>query len=347
MVVLSADAERCLISDVLTALHVPPAGAASVADDLVEADLRGHDSHGLGRLNMQVDNLRAGRVDAAAQPRLVHEQAGAIVVDGCRALGPPTIDFALDLAAEHAQQHGSCTAAIRNHGYIAYLGRYVERTLERDCICILLGKSKGNVHPWGGLLPLVGSNPIAAAIPTEDEPLLVDMSTGTAAMGKILEAIRTGEGIPSNWAVDEQGRPTSDPLAARRGALSPLGGAKGYALGLLVELLAAVLPGGDSGSRRQDANLWSALAIVLHVPSFAEPAAFRRQTSAFLESLKESPKAPGFDEILVPGERTYRTRRERLQSGIPHPDETWRSASAYCRDLNLEPGRYLSPTSAS
>ncbi|MFI5267184.1 MAG: Ldh family oxidoreductase, partial [Chloroflexota bacterium] len=229
MVVLSADSERRLIADILRALHVSEADAAVVADGLVEADLRGHDSHGLGRLNMQVDNLRAGRVDAAAIPRVVHEEGGAIVVDGCRALGPPTIDFALHLATDKAQQHGSCTAAIRNHGYIAYLGRYVERPLERDCICILLGKSKGNVHPWGGLLPLVGSNPIATAIPTEGEPLLVDMSTGTAAMGKILEAIRTGEGIPSDWAVDEKGRPTTDPLAARRGALSPLGGAKGYA----------------------------------------------------------------------------------------------------------------------
>jgi L-2-hydroxycarboxylate dehydrogenase (NAD+) len=345
MVELSAGSERRLIEDVLRALGVPEDARASVADNLVEADLRGHDSHGLGRLNMQVDNLRAGRVDAAAQPKVVHNQPGALVVDGCQALGPPSIDFVLDRAVEKAVENGSCTAAVRNHGYIAYLGHYVERTLERDCVCILLGKSKGNVHPWGGILPLVGSNPIATAIPTEGEPLLVDMSTGTAAMGKILEAIRTGEAIPDDWAVDERGLPTTDPLAARRGALSPLGGAKGYALGLLVELLAAVLPGGDSGSQREDANLWSALAIVLHIPSFADSAAFRRRVSAYLQRLKASPKAPGFDEILVPGERAYRTRRERLQSGIPHPDETWRSAAAYCRDLGLDPERYLAPSS--
>jgi L-2-hydroxycarboxylate dehydrogenase (NAD+) len=340
MVLLSAESERRLIADVLEALEVSPAFAAVVADDLVEADLRGHDSHGLGRLNMQVDNLRAGRVDATAEPKVVHDQPGALTIDGHRALGPPVVDFALDRAAEQAQRNGACTAAIRNHGYIAYLGRYVERVLDSDCICILLGKSKGNVHPWGGLLPLVGSNPIACAIPTDGDPLLVDMSTGTAAMGKILEAIRTGEPIPTDWAVDEEGRPTSDPLAARRGALSPLGGAKGYALGLVVELLAAVLPGGDSGSRREDTNLWSALAMVLHIPSFAEPATFRRQTTAYLDSLKASPKAPGFDEILVPGERAYGTRRERLVSGISHPDETWRLASGYCRELGLDPESY-------
>ena len=342
MILLSAEAERRLIVDVLLALQVSEADAAVVAADLVEADLRGHDSHGLGRLNMQVDNLRAGRVDASAHPQVVQEQPGALIVDGCRALGPPTIAFALDRAAGRAQASGSCTVAVRNHGYVAYLGWYVERALEYNCICVLLGKSKGNVHPWGGLLPLVGSNPIAAAIPTAGDPLLVDMSTGTAAMGKILEAIRTGETIPAEWAVDEQGRSTTDPLAARRGALSPLGGAKGYALGLLVELLAAVLPGGDSGSRRDDASLWSALAFVLHVPSFADPAEFRRQASDYLAGLKASPRAPGFDEILIPGERAYRTRRERLTSGIPHPDETWRSAARFCRDLGLDPDRYLS-----
>jgi L-2-hydroxycarboxylate dehydrogenase (NAD+) len=342
MILLAAEAERRLIADVLRALGAAAGDAAVVADDLLEADLRGHDSHGLGRLNMQVDNLRAGRVDAAARAEVVHQQPGALIVDGHRALGPPTMAFALDQAAEAAQASGSCTVAVRNHGYIAYLGWYVERTLARDCICVLLGKSKGNVHPWGGLLPLVGSNPIAAAIPTEGDPLLVDMSTSTSAMGKILEAIRTGAAIPSDWAVDAQGRPTTDPLAARGGAMSPLGGAKGYALGLLVELLAAVLPGGDSGSAREDASLWSALAFVLHLPSFADPAAFRRQASVYLARLKASPKAPGFDDILIPGERAYRTRAERLRSGIPHPEGTWRTVAGYCRDLGLEPEAYVS-----
>jgi LDH2 family malate/lactate/ureidoglycolate dehydrogenase len=340
MVVLSADAERRLIGDILSALSVAEADAAVVADDLVEADLRGHDSHGLGRLNLQVELLRSGRVNAAARPRIVADQPSAVVVDAENSLGPPAVFFGLDRAIDRARQHGSCAATIRNHGYIAYLGLYVERALEHDCICILLAKSKGNVHPWGGLLPLVGSNPIAVAIPTEAEPVLVDMSTGNAAMGKILAAIRTGEPIPPDWAVDEHGRPTTDPLAARRGAISPMGGPKGYALGVVIELLAAVLPAGGAGTSRSDDALWSSLLLVLHLPSFMDPAEFRRQTSAYLRYLKDSPKAPGFDEILIPGERAYRTRRERLQTGIPHPDESWRTASAYCEQLGLDPAAY-------
>jgi LDH2 family malate/lactate/ureidoglycolate dehydrogenase len=341
MVVLRADAERRLIQDVLRALSVAQEDAAAIAEVLVEADLRGHDSHGLGRLNMQVDMIRGGRVDPAAAPTVERDTGASLVIDANGGLGPPAIFFGLDQAMRRAKQHGSCTTAIRNHGYTAYLGLYVERALEHDCICILLGKSKGNVHPYGGVLPLVGSNPIAAAIPTEGEPLLVDMSTSTAAMGKILAAIRTGESIPNDWAVDEHGVPATDPNAARRGAMSPLGGAKGYALGLLVEVLAAILTGGESGSARSDGNLWSALAIVLHVPSFLDPAEFRRQTSAYLAAIKASPKAPGFDEILIPGERAYRLRRERLASGIPHPDETWRAVTSYCQDLGLAPAAYL------
>src|SRR5689334_3175386 len=136
MVVLSAVAEGRLISDVLARLLVPPGDAATIADVLVEADLRGHDSHGLSRFNMQVDTLRDGRVDAGAQPAIVSERAASLVVDGRRSLGPPTIAFALDAAIARAEQHGSCTVAIRNHGYIAYVGRYAERGLDRDCLCL-------------------------------------------------------------------------------------------------------------------------------------------------------------------------------------------------------------------
>jgi LDH2 family malate/lactate/ureidoglycolate dehydrogenase len=337
MVLLTAEAELRLIGDLLLAAGVSEEDAEMVADDLVEADLRGHDSHGLGRLNMQLDNLRSGRVRPDAEPSIVQNQSGSVVVDADRALGPPAVYFGLNEAVARASEHGSCTVAIRNHGYIAYLGRYVERPLEHDCIAILLGKSRGNVHPWGGVQPLVGSNPIAAAIPTEGDPLLVDMSTSASAMGRILEAIRNHEPIPEGWAVDQLGAPTTDPLAARRGALSPLGGPKGFALGLLVELLTAVLAGGG----HEEGALWSSLAIVLHIPSFMEPEDLRRQASAYLHSVKASPQAPGFAEILLPGERAYRTRRERLQSGIPHPDDTWHAVLRYCEAVGLDPAAYL------
>jgi LDH2 family malate/lactate/ureidoglycolate dehydrogenase len=340
MVVLQADKERRLMLDLLRAHGASEADAAIVAEDLLEADLRGHDSHGLARFNMQLDALRQGRVDASATPAVVSDSAGAVTVDARRALGPPAMLFAVDEAVRRASGgQGVCAVTIRNHGYIAYLGWYVERGLEHDCICVLMSKARGGVHPYGGVLPLVGSNPITAAVPTAGEPLLIDMATSTAAMGKILAAQRTGEAIPSDWAVDEQGNPTTDANAARKGALSPLGGAKGYALGLLVEMLAAVLPGGSSGAARD--ALWSAVAIAVHVSAFGDPAEFRRRASAYLDELKSSPVAPGFSEILVPGQRAYRIRRERLAEGIPVSDETWRTIGGYLESAGLAAADYL------
>jgi len=121
-----------------------------------------------------------------------------------------------------------------------------------------------------------------------------------------------------------------------------LGGAKGYALGLLIELLAKILTGGTYGTHGHSEGLWSALAVVLYIPFFIDPAEFRRQASALVEQVKESPKAPGFEEILVPGERAYRLRRERLQGGIPHSGETWRTVIEYCREAGLDAANYAS-----
>jgi len=151
MVTISADAERRLITDLLRPFSVGQQAAAAVADDLVEADLRGHDSHGLARLNMHLDRLRTGSVKAGAVPVIERELPGAIVIDGAATLGPPAMHFAIDEGVRRAKTSGSCTASIREHGYIAYLGRYVERGLDHDCICILVSKSRGNVHPYGGM----------------------------------------------------------------------------------------------------------------------------------------------------------------------------------------------------
>lgn len=343
MVHLTAEAERRLIGDLLRAHGASTEEAEIVSEVLLEADLRGHDSHGLARIDMQIERIRGGAVIPGSQPSIERERPASVVVDGNRSLGPACVRFALNEALQRAKQQGSCTVAMHNHGYIAYLGRYVELGLDDDCVCILLARAKSGVHPYGGLRPMLGSDPIAAAIPTAGDPLLIDLSTSAAAGGKLLEAIRAGASIPEGWAVDSQGRPTTDPTAGKRGALSPLGGAKGYALGLLIELLAGLLAGGGAGpdmSSSAASNLWSSLAIVLHVPAFMDPSAFRSSASAYLARIKASPVAPGFQEILLPGERAYRLRRERLQSGIPIPDEAWQAVASYCLEAGLDAGSY-------
>lgn len=344
MIVLSAAAERRLMVDLLTRFSATLGEAEVVADVLTEADLRGHESHGLARLNMQVTTLREGSVMGDRQPLLERDEPGALVVDGNRALGPPALSTAIGWAVERAERQGCCSVAVYNHGYTAYAGRYPELGLPRDCVCLLFGKSRGGAHPYGGRQPIVGTNPLACAIPTEGDPLLIDMSTSTSAIGKLMAAAREGKSIPADWAIDERGQPTIDPRAALRGALSPAGGAKGYALALLLEMLAGILAeGGRSPERLAEGGrrLWSSFAVVLHLGAFMDPAVFRRQASAYLAHVKASPTAPGFDEILLPGERAYRTRRQRLATGIPLPTETWEPAAAFCREAGLDPTAYL------
>jgi L-2-hydroxycarboxylate dehydrogenase (NAD+) len=349
MPVLRPERERQLIVDALVALAIRPEDADCTADVLVEADLRGYGSHGLARLPLVTNRIRDGSVDPGARPEIepAHDQPAALRIDGHRSLGPPAVIAGLAEATRRARQLGTCSVAAYNHSYIAYLGRYVERCVENDCVALLLSNALTTVHPYGGRQRLLGTNPIAVAIPTEGEPVLIDLATSAASAGKLQAAARAGRLVPSDWAIDPDGQPTTHPSAGLAGALSPLGGAKGYALGLLVEALARLLARsehfeGPDFNMRDQQYWWSSFAVVIHIGSLLEPAVFRRRVSEYVELLKGSPVAPGFAEILMPGERAYRTRRERLDRGIPIEDQIWASVTETCRDIGVNAHDYVS-----
>lgn len=344
---LRPEQERRLIVDALLALRVRPADADCTADVLVEADLRGYGSHGLARLPLVTDRIRDGSVDPAGQPEIEQQRPAALRVNGHRSLGPPAVFAALAEATRRAREAGTCSVAAYNHSYIAYLGRYVERCLEDDCIALLMSNALTTVHPYGGRQRLLGTNPIAVAIPTPGDPLLIDLATSAASAGKLQAAARAGTLVPADWAIDEQGRPTTDPAAGLRGALSPLGGAKGYGLGLLVDAFARLLARSESFdgpdfNLREQPYWWSSFAVVIHIGSLLDPAVFRARVAEYVALLKASPVAPGFAEILVPGERAYRVRRERAQTGIPIEDQIWANVCTCCRAIGAEPDEYLS-----
>jgi L-2-hydroxycarboxylate dehydrogenase (NAD+) len=327
-VLLSADQERSLIVEALLKLGIRQPDAESTADVLVEADLRGHGSHGLGRLRLVIERIQDGSVDPAGVAAIEDERPAALRINGNRSLGPPAVLLGLQEATRRARQQGTCSMAAYNHSYIAYLGRYVEQCLEQDCVALLMSHALTVVHPYGGTARLLGTNPMAVAIPTLGDPLLIDFSTSATSAGKLQAAERAGRAVPPEWAIDEAGLPTTDPAAGLRGALSPLAGAKGYGLGLLVEALAHLLARtGDVrlGHERGVPSWWSSFAFVVWIGAYMDPAEFRARVSDYLGRIKASPVAPGFAEILYPGERAYRLRRERLASGIPIEDEVWRS----------------------
>ncbi|HLI26148.1 MAG TPA: Ldh family oxidoreductase [Chloroflexota bacterium] len=339
---LTADAERRYIHAIFMALGTSAAEAAAMADVLTEADLRGHGSHGLIRVPLNVDLLRTGWCRAQAQPRIVQERGAAALLDGDRALGPYAATLAAREALARARRGGAAAIALNHCGHIALAGYYVELLAREGVVGVLFAKSEAHVHPWGGVERQIGTNPIAVAVPTTGDPFLLDMSVGATSFGKLREAAIAGRPLPEGWAVDATGTPTTDPRAAA--AITPVGGAKGYGLGLAVELLGGLLTGVGAGPMRDARGWtqhWGTLLLALDPAVFVDPAGFRAAVSAYLAQVKGSRRAPGVAEILVPGERSYRTRRERLAHGVEIADVVWEEVAQLARELGVAPEQYV------
>ncbi len=347
---ITAEAERRYVHDVFAALGVSEDEATSVADLLTEGDLRGHGSHGLIRVPLYLDLLRTGKLRPNARPRIVQERMSAALLDGDQALGPYAATVATYEAMARARGGGVAAVAFYNCGHIGLAGYYVELAAREDLIGLLFAKSEASVHPHGGYEPIIGTNPVCVGIPTDGDPLLLDMATSATSMGKLKQAVAANRRLPDGYAMAPDGTPTNDPAVAQEGALSPFGGAKGYGLALAVELLGGILSGAGAGPMRDASGwrkLWGALVVVLDPSTFVDVPAFKRAVSAYLVQVKGSRLAPGFTEILIPGERSYRTRRERLASGVPIEDGVWNSTARIARDLGLDPDRYLAGTAES
>ena len=325
-VVVDAGTVVSTVAAVLEAHGATRPDAEIQARVLVEGDLRGHPSHGVRRLPVLVGRLRAGVAVSGVAPELAWRSESALAVDGRRGLGPVVAFRAVDAIIERAERTGIAVASISSAGHVGMLSPYVERMAAAGCVGIGLTISEALVHPWHGTRAMVGTNPIGIAVPTSGDPLVLDMSTGSVSMGKILDYAARGEPIPPGWAVDPAGRPTTDAAAAAAGAISPFGGPKGYALGLAFEVLVGALTGSALGRdvtgtlddehppTKGDvfvAISLDALGVTEHLPA----------VTAYLALIRAS----GADEsaVDVPGDRARRTRAERLESGVPIDAELW------------------------
>ena len=329
-----------LVTGVLQQLSTPPEAARDQAAILLEGDLRGHPSHGLRRLDIIVQRIRNGLAVPSAVPFLSWPTAAVLLVDGRRGLGPPTAFRAVDALANRVATTGIAVAAIREANHLGMLAPYVERLAAAGLIGLGLTTSEALVHPWGGTQAMVGTNPVAIAVPTAGEPVVLDMATGQISMGKVLDFAARGVPLPSGVAVDENGQPTTDARAAACGAISPFGGAKGYALSVALEALVGVLTRTSFG--RDIHGTLDATELCTKGDLFVaiDPAAFgASETTAldtYLNQLRESAPAPGHDGISVPGDRARRSRLLSLSGGVPLPTVTWHRAMAIARDIGCE-----------
>ena len=320
----------------LAACGMPPDAADLVAHILVEADLRGVHSHGTLRLPGYVRGLRAADgINPEPALRLAALQDATAVLDADRGMGQVAAHRAMQLAIELAKRYGLGAVTVRNSNHCGALAYYAEMALPHRCIGFAITNAGINMTPWGGTQRLVGNNPMAYAIPTpRGWPIVLDMATSVAAGGKLDVAARRGEAIPLGWALDPAGQPTTDPRLARAGSLLSVGGPKGYALAVVLDILAGVLSGGRFGAglgARGSAHYFQAIKI----DHFMSYDAFLARIEQLIDQLQACPLAPGVERILLPGQYEAELKARRQKEGIPLDEETVEQLEGLAAELGL------------
>ena len=311
--------------------------AATVAEILVNANLAGHDSHGVQFVPMYLDRIEDGHIDNNAYPEIVRESANTLHVDGKSGFGHTMSRQAMDWAIERAKKSTVCCVTFQNTTHIGRLGEYAEQAARAGCITLItLGGASAagsQVVPFGGARGALGTNPIAVGIPTgDDAPFVIDFATSVVAGGKILVAMSKGLDVPEGVMVDSEGNPSTNPEDFSKGGdLLPFGGHKGYALSLFFSLM-----GGLAGQFNAELTSMAGLFMqVYDVAAFMPLDGYQRNVRAVLDAMKSIPPAPGFDEVLVPGDFEHRSRQQRLAEGIEVPADTFGRLEAWADKLNV------------
>jgi LDH2 family malate/lactate/ureidoglycolate dehydrogenase len=325
------EALRAFLLSVFDRWGAPREIAERTADLMVRTDLRGVDSHGVGMLPTYLRWHRCGWIVPAAEPKVLRDDDTTAVVDGNQAFGHHTSTVAMELAIAKARAHGVGFVTCRNSNHYGAAANYSMMALPHDMIGLSFTNAAPAVVPTFGREAMVGTNPISLAAPAGSQyPFVLDMATSTVAIGKLSIALRWGQPITPGWALDAEGRPTTDPVVAnatRRltplGASRELGGHKGYGLGVMVDILAGVLAGAGFGDvvRRRDpdpdrpdiGHFFGAI----DVGRFRPIDLFKADMDELLSSLKASAKAEGHERIYVAGEPEWECEERRRREGIP------------------------------
>jgi LDH2 family malate/lactate/ureidoglycolate dehydrogenase len=343
--IIPAHRLRVAAISLLKAVAVPDSHAELVADSLVEANLRGVDSHGIQNLGIYVERIRRGLAELHPIFPILNQTSSTALVDGQNALGQVAAMHAMELAMAMALETGLALVGVRSTNHCGMLAYYAMRAARNGMVGFATCNGPVNMAPWGGKDTLLSNNPICIAIPAADGPSIVlDMANSVVAKGKLYAARSKGEHIPEGWALDKHGRPTTDPAAALDGgSLLPMGGYKGYGLALVMDVLAGVLTG--SGYSRQVGSLHHELTQgmnlgllmgALKVESFMPLPVFQRLVDGYVEQMRSSVPAPGFDRVYLPGELESKARARRSMEGIPIPSKVWEDLVTTSQDLGVE-----------
>lgn len=330
-ILIHAEPLRAFARDMLLGVGVRPIHAELVAQSLVEANLRGVDSHGVQLLNFYIEHMKMGCMDLAAEGAVVSESGGCLTYDAQNAIGQVASNIACDHAIRLALEHGVSLVTVRNSNHFGAAAFWSQKIARAGLIGMSFCNATPLVPPWQGREPRFGTNPICMCLPGAHETgWLLDMATTTVAMGKIFKAHFSGQPeIPQGWAFDADGVPTTGTQKALKGMPMPLGGYKGSGLAFLVEILVAVLAGGAmstqvGGVRIRTRPMSCGQAFLgIDVARYMPLDEFQKRMDYLVGVVKATPAAPGYDEVLVAGEPEWRSRRQRSVDGIPLSQGVW------------------------
>jgi LDH2 family malate/lactate/ureidoglycolate dehydrogenase len=327
---------------IFQAAGVPEDQARVAVGHLVEANLVGHDSHGIMRLPHYTRALLKGDIVPVGNHKIVRETPVSAVVDANRSFGIVLAYHTMQMAVDRAKEHTLGAVAVHRASHIGRLGAFPPLAAQQDCIGILMLNGGGRfTAPFGGTGRRLPPNPIAISVPTQSgAPLMLDITTSMAAGGKVEVYKARGKQAPEGWLVDRAGNLVTDPALFLSGeaAMLPLGGAaghKGYGLGMMIDAIAGGLSWAGCSAEQPTRGGSGFLALAIKIASFIDVHEYKREVQRLIEWVKSSPTMPGYSKIYLPGEIEEETRRRREAEGVAIEDSTWSDILAAAQSVNV------------
>ena len=338
---IQAESLKAFGEEIFRNVGVPEQHARETAEILVDANLRGIDTHGIYLSNLYARRLEKQLINPTPEFRFEKKRAGIGVLDADFSLGQPATLEAARLAVEMAKDAGVGIVTVKNSNHFGAAAYYAEFIASQDCIGWVMCNGECDVIPYGGREKFLGTDPICCCVPSSNQPwFCMDMATSEVAFGKIRAAAEAGQSIPANWAVDRNGEPVT--YAKHAYAAAPMSGPKGYALGLMIEIFSSRLTGMPYGAHIiPKFDDWENKAFMGHyiqaidISAFCPVDEFKKRMDELIQDLKQQPTAPGFDEILLPGEPEWRSKVHRKQAGCPIKAEDARLLRKLGDDLGV------------
>ncbi len=334
------------LNDFATAVYagagMPEADARLLADTLVQADLWGHQSHGVLRLGWYLERIRNGVMSPVTKPEFVIDSGAIAVIDGHDGVGHVLTLLATREAVKRAKQHGIAAVGVRGSNHFGTCMYYTRLGALEGCAMWLTTNGGPAMAPWGGRKKIIGTNPWSVATPAgKHPPFLMDMANTGVARGKIYLAHNRRERIPEGWAIDKDGAPTTDPQAAIEGIILPMAGHKGYAIAMMVDVLSGVLTGGGflsqvhSPYKTAEKSNCGHFMIAVDIGALQPLGEFNARMEQYIEELKSVPLAQGHDAVFYPGEIEANNDLANRRDGILLPEDTRAGLAAIAADTGL------------